>query len=126
MYDAKKIIPGLIIFLALATFPLWFNLASGKADYRPEPKPPADEKSCVESKDYMKTWHMDLLNQWREAVVRDGQRTYVSRQGKIYDMSLSLTCMKCHANKAQFCNQCHNYLAVSPYCWNCHIEPEGK
>ena len=23
-----------------------------------------------------------------------------------------------------FCDRCHNYLAVSPYCWDCHVDPK--
>jgi hypothetical protein len=46
--------------------------------------------------------------------------------GKPVTMSLVGTCMRCHSNKSQFCDACHNYLAVSPYCWECHIEPKEK
>jgi hypothetical protein len=37
-------------------------------------------------------------------------------------MSLSNTCLDCHSNKAEFCDRCHNYASVSPYCWDCHID----
>ena len=126
MHDAGKIITGLVIFVAVVTFPLWFTLASGDADFRPDPKLPTDQKDCVESKEYMKAWHMDLLNQWRDAVVRDTTRLYISSNGKQYKMSLSNTCMKCHDNKEKFCDQCHNYIGVDPYCWDCHVEPKGE
>jgi hypothetical protein len=125
MYDANKIIPGLIIFLVLATFPIWFSLASGKTGYKPKPKPPADQKECIESKAYMKAYHMDLLNKWRDDVVRNGKRYYIAKNKKRHLMSLTLTCMKCHAKKAEFCDQCHNYLGVTPDCWTCHVEPKG-
>ena len=52
MYDGKKIIPGLIIFLGLITYPLWYNAVSGKTGYVPKPKIPADKKECVEPKAY--------------------------------------------------------------------------
>jgi hypothetical protein len=42
-----------------------------------------------------------------------------------YDMSLQNTCMKCHQNKAAFCDRCHNYVGVNPSCWGCHVEPKG-
>ena len=32
----------------------------------------------------------------------------------------------CHANKAEFCDRCHNYAAVKPYCWDCHIDTKGE
>jgi hypothetical protein len=71
----------------------------------------------------MRPYHMDLLNQWRDAVVRDGDRIYVSSTGERFEMSLSNTCMDCHVSKVNFCDSCHNYVGVSPYCWDCHVEP---
>jgi hypothetical protein len=41
-------------------------------------------------------------------------------------MSLQNTCMQCHPNKAEFCDRCHNYASVKPYCWDCHVEPKEK
>jgi hypothetical protein len=32
--------------------------------------------------------------------------------------------MECHSNKTKFCDQCHNYMGVAPYCWDCHIAPK--
>ncbi len=125
MHDAGKVIIGLAIFVLLITFPIWFTLASGKAGHRPELELPKNETQCVESKEYMKAWHMDLLNDWRDAAVRDGKRMYVAEDGKKYVMSLSLTCLKCHTNKAKFCDECHNYVGVVPYCWDCHVDPKG-
>jgi hypothetical protein len=39
-------------------------------------------------------------------------------------MSLSDTCLDCHSKKDQFCDACHTYSAVDPYCWTCHVVPE--
>ena len=117
MYDSGKIIAGLVIFLGLVTFPIWFNLASGEAAQAPEPKIVTDATECVAPVEYMA-----LLNEWRDLVVRDGNRVYVSHTGEEYNMSLSNTCLDCHSNKAEFCDQCHVYLAVTPYCWDCHLE----
>jgi [DsrC]-trisulfide reductase subunit J len=125
MYDGPKIITGLVIFVALATLPFWFTAASGKGGATPDPKAP-EGKECVESKEFMKAQHMDLLNEWRDDVVRNGNREYTAQKdGKKYDMSLTRTCMDCHDNKEQFCDECHNYVGVTPYCWECHIAP-GK
>ncbi|MCP4599470.1 MAG: hypothetical protein GY847_02855 [Proteobacteria bacterium] len=126
MYDGGKIITGMIIFIALVTFPLWYTAASGQGGYKPEPKAPLAEKKCVESKEYMNAWHMDMLDTWRDEAVRDGNRTYTASDGKEHSKSLSLTCMKCHDDKEKFCDQCHNYIGVSPYCWDCHVEPKGE
>ena len=79
---------------------------------------------CVEAKDYMRANHMDLLDEWRDTVVREDVRTYTSEAGKDYTMSLSDTCLDCHSNKEQFCDACHTYSAVDPYCWDCHVIPE--
>ncbi|MCU0302966.1 MAG: sulfate reduction electron transfer complex DsrMKJOP subunit DsrJ [Thermoanaerobaculales bacterium] len=127
MYDAGKIIVGLLVFVALATSPLWFNALFGESPAAPELKLPTNGSTeCVEARDFMVANHMDLLNQWRDAVVRTGTRDYVSTlNNKTYDMSLSRTCMDCHSNKTEFCDACHTYLAVSPYCWDCHVEPKG-
>jgi hypothetical protein len=69
---------------------------------------------------------MQILNDWRDAVVREDRRVYVSSTGKQYDMSLQNTCMKCHDDKEKFCDKCHVALSVDPYCWTCHIEPKAK
>ncbi|MBI4620446.1 MAG: sulfate reduction electron transfer complex DsrMKJOP subunit DsrJ [Desulfobacterales bacterium] len=120
------IIAGLIIFLCLITFPIWYNVVGGKAAYAPELKIVSEEKQCVESTKYMRAKHMQLLNDWRNSVVREDKRTYTALDGKKYDMSLSNTCLKCHSNKADFCDKCHNYVEVTPTCWNCHVAPEGN
>ena len=36
MYDKEKIIPGLLIFIALATFPIWYGLVSAGDAPKPE------------------------------------------------------------------------------------------
>ena len=124
MYDAGKIIGGLIIFLVLITFPIWYNAFGVKTANVPDPKIITDAKQCVEDAAFMKTNHMNVLNQWRDKVVREGIRYINAPDGNRYEMSLSNTCMSCHSNKSEFCDQCHNYLQVDPYCWDCHIEPK--
>ncbi|CAM2058394.1 Cytochrome c [Desulfovibrionales bacterium] len=125
MYNNKYIIPGLAIFLALITSPFWLNLA--KVSYtKPNIKLPSDQKECIETKETMRSEHMRILNLWRDKVLRDGQRVYVASTGKKWNMSLQNTCMKCHINKVEFCDKCHNTASVSPYCWTCHIEPKGN
>ena len=85
---------------------------------------------------------MQLLNQWREEAVRNGQTVYVNSQGKSFEISLQDTCLKCHTTEAekaaktggmsnpaanaapQFCASCHDYSAVKPLCWSCHFDPK--
>lgn len=129
MYDGWKVIIGIIIFVGIATFPFIYDM--GKASV-PPPKPNIETpeiqkmavKKCVETKSFMRAEHMVMLNDWRDLVVREGDRIYVANDGKQYAMSLQNTCMKCHSNKKKFCDECHNYLAVKPYCWDCHIAPK--
>jgi hypothetical protein len=135
LYDGGKIFIGLVIFVAFAAFPFYYNV--GKVNAKPEPKtdtPAIQEwekqhgkKQCVESKEFMRTEHMQLLNNWRDSVVRDGNRGYMSDTHTVrFNMSLQNECMKCHANKKKFCDECHNYMAVKPYCWDCHIAPKEE
>ena len=128
MNDKKFIITGVVIFLVIVTFPFWYN--RGKAAPAPEPELTAKAKAakeCIRSKDYMTSEHMQLLDVWRESVVREGKRVYVNPEGKEYNMSLSNTCLDCHSNKVEFCDRCHNYASVRPYCWDCHVDnPKEK
>jgi len=134
LYDGGKILIGLLVFVALATFPFFLNF--GTVNAKPEPKTDTPEilkyqqehngkKECVESKEWMRGEHMQLLNQWRDSVVRDYNRGYISTANhNRFDMSLQNGCMKCHSSKKKFCDECHNYMAVKPYCWDCHIAPK--
>jgi hypothetical protein len=132
IYNGKWIVAGLAIFLVLVTVPIWYNM--GKA--APAPKPNIDtpviskmeQKQCVLPKEEMITGHMQLLNDWRTEVVRNGKRMYVAADGKQYNMSLQNECIRCHSNKSQFCDACHNYAGLAtnsiPYCWTCHVAPK--
>lgn len=121
MHDRGAIWSGMAIFLALATFPVWHNLAAHVSAKGPDVRLPAREKQCVAPVEYMRTSHMQMLLSWRETVVREGNRNYISPDGKPYRMSLTPTCLEqCHGSKGEFCDRCHNYAAVSPTCWNCH------
>ena len=123
MYNKLTIIPGLIIFVLFVTFPLWFN-AFSKASTVPKVElPPGGEKQCVASAAEMRASHMVMLNDWRDSVLRDGQRTPVTVAGKEYRRGLQLACMQCHTNKEKFCDSCHTYASVKPYCWDCHLSP---
>ncbi|MCP4295713.1 MAG: hypothetical protein GY786_08920 [Proteobacteria bacterium] len=124
MYDKKLVIPGLILFLALVTLPFWAS--GGDENQTAKPIIKAGLTQCVESKDFMRANHMQLLDQWRDSVVRDQQRTYVSSTGKHFDKSLTNTCLECHSNKSEFCDSCHESVGVEPYCWSCHLDPEER
>lgn len=90
----------------------------------------AEMDSCVAPTDMMRRNHMDYLKHDRVMTVREGVR----------DTQYSLTeCVDCHAGKdeqgkalpinapGQFCAGCHEYVAVSLACFQCHRKtPEEK
>ena len=132
LYNIKGILAGLAIFLILVTMPLWKNI--GKVVPAPDPKLntaaimalPEKNRICIEDKEFMRANHMLLLVSWRDEAVRNAHRDYINSKGKKYLASLSNNCLECHSNKSQFCDQCHNYVAVVPNCWGCHFEKEKK
>ena len=150
MSDKPKIIAGLVIFLALATFPFWYAQvapALGAVPFlhsqaAPEPvlTPPTDGSHCIEDAAWMKAHHMELLDKWRDEVVRDGVSDPYTSTGYPEDKpcarSLTKTCLKCHSmlpsnaegypEGKRSCKDCHEYANVRPACWDCHVEPIGK
>ncbi len=79
--------------------------------------------ACIASTSLMRRDHMELLKHDRKLAVRQGIR----------DNKASLTeCVACHAEKSssgefkpinaegQFCATCHDYVAVSVTCFQCH------
>ena len=127
MYNSVKIIIGLIIFVGLMAYPIWSSVG------RPGPAPELvltekakEAKVCVEPTPWMKESHMQLLNDWRNKVVREHDRLYTNAEGRSYTISLTNTCLDCHSNKDKFCDRCHNYASVRPYCWDCHNVPKGN
>lgn len=165
MYDTWKVGLGLLVFVGLLFFPIWYNAYKGGAGvvldledpvkgYDPrrgknegprstpaiavpwekekEEKKPEEEKlKCVRETKEMRSQHMDLLNDWRERVVRDGDRYAWNMNDYRLDASLTNSCIDCHPNRdkdgndsGDFCGRCHDYMGVvKPYCWNCHVEP---
>jgi hypothetical protein len=126
MYDSGKIIAGLIIFVGLFTSPFWYDASNGKELERPQLVLPSNpnQQVCVADSEFMRCDHMVLLNDWRYEVVREGQTFYTSNTGKEFEMRYTKTCLGCHPNTSQFCDQCHNYVGVDPYCWDCHNKPQ--
>jgi hypothetical protein len=116
---------GLLLFLAVITFPFTYNLAAGKTSKPPDLKLPENEKQCVAPTEYMRSSHMQLLRDWRENVVRRNIRVHTTPDGRSFNIGLTRTClMQCHTNKADFCDRCHNYMGVEgPYCMDCHVDP---
>jgi hypothetical protein len=130
MFDAGKVLASLAFFLVLLTFPFWYGKGRTAPPALPLDTPEIQKlsvKKCVEPTAYMKASHMELLDRWRDAVVRDGDRLYANHEGRKFPMSLSQTCLGCHSNKEKFCDACHKYSGVEPKCWSCHVVPqEGR
>jgi len=125
----NMIITGLAIFVLAVLSPFWFNMITDtKAAPEPELSARAKEaKKCVLDKYDMRANHMSLLDEWRDSVVRDADRLYKATNGHTFGMSLSTgenSCLGCHEDKAKFCDSCHTYASVRPYCWDCHTDPK--
>jgi hypothetical protein len=125
MSDRTRIAAGLGVFLVLAAYPLWSALGATPGGAPPVLEAALDPSGCVEDTAYMSASHQQLLNEWRNAVVRDGELFYTSRSGDRWEMSLSGTCLQCHADYEGFCQRCHDYAAVEPRCWSCHLTAGG-
>ncbi len=125
----NMIMGGLAVFVLAVLSPFWFNMVT-TTQAAPEPELLGNAKKatkCVLDKYDMRANHMSLLDEWRDAVVRDADRIYVAANGKSFNMSLSTgenSCLGCHEDKAKFCDSCHNYTSVNPYCWECHTNPK--
>ncbi len=127
MYNSKYVITAIILFVVVITAPFWINFGSDKYEYPKVslPQGPGMEE-CIEDVQFMRSEHMALLNEWRDEALREGNRVYVSSTGKKWEISLQNTCMECHANYDDFCKKCHDTNSVDPYCWSCHIQPQGN
>jgi len=112
MFDAPKIISGLVIFLILITTPFWYRYLTCKDKSYPAPTEVAKGEQCVMSADYMRSHHMNLLEEWRDDVVRKGDRMFKSPDGRFFKKSLSNTCLDCHQKETNFCSKCHDYTGV--------------
>ena len=111
---------ALALFLSLATYPIWKI-----QDPHSLPKVSMETKGdqCVAPVDYMRENHMKLLEDWRDSVVRNGERFHIMPDGTQVEKSLTKTCLGCHVSKKQFCEECHTFASVKPYCWECHVIP---
>jgi hypothetical protein len=126
MSDRTRISIGLGIFLLLGAYPAWSGLRSTSAAGRPELESARDSSGCVEDTLFMRANHAILLNRWREDVVRGGESTWRAASGATFEMSLTGTCLGCHADCDAFCERCHGWASVRLTCWNCHVQPEGS
>jgi hypothetical protein len=127
--NKNMIITGLVIFVLAVLSPFWFNMIT-TTQAAPEPEllgQAKTAKKCVLDKYEMRAHHMALLDEWRDSVVRKSDRKYTGTNGHTFGMSLSTgknSCLGCHEDKTKFCDKCHTYVSVDPYCWDCHTDPK--
>ncbi len=89
MYNRITIIPGLVIFVIMVTLPVWINgFETGDL-----PKPDLPEGQCIAPASEMRDTHMSLLNEWRDDVLRNGNRVTVTVDEKEYRSQASLIVM---------------------------------
>lgn len=126
MYDTGKVLAGLLVFAVFMTSPFWLNAGKTGAPQKLEMPAVEKGKECVEPKEFMRANHMQMLDDWRHEVVRLTERSYKNSKGKEFGKSLTNTCLDCHAKKKDFCDRCHTYAGVNPFCMECHAAPEAK
>ena len=119
-FISGKCIAGLIAGIVL-TIPAAQSMA--ESTFVIQGSKAASQSSCVVETDDIRRNHMDYMKHGRDETVIVGDRT-----GKF---SLS-GCIDCHAavddsgefvpvdDPGQFCQNCHEYVAVSPPCFQCH------
>jgi hypothetical protein len=126
IYNGGKIVAGIVVFVILITFPFWCGKGKSSPPVLSLDTPviaQLKDKRCLEDTSFMRENHMKLLGAWRDEAVREGKRLYTARDGRVFEKSLSGTCLECHSNKEQFCDRCHNYLGAKPSCFSCHNIP---
>ncbi len=126
MYDAGKIVLFLLVIVAVTLTPIWYNAVTGRGAAQPKLTAGTSEKECVLPASEMRAAHMQVLDDWRTRVVRGGEHKTRTSQGREVRMSLTGTCLGCHAQKTEFCDRCHDYAAVNLACFDCHLAPQAK
>ena len=120
MYHKPYVILGIIGFLALLAMPYWVNAGSIKYEDIKEELAQPKGVHCIKDVKWMSSYHMELLNEWRELAVRDGVRKYHTENG-VFNVTLT-ECWKCH-DYENYCKKCHEFMEVRPVCWDCHYNP---
>ena len=101
---------GLILFVLLFTFPVLMNLGKSVAKTQP-PAMLQDQKAMqeladklgVKNIDEFRERHKQVLAEWKDIVVRDGKRVYVTKDGREIPISLQNL-----ASQPQYCSDCHD------------------
>jgi predicted CXXCH cytochrome family protein len=119
-----------IFFGALALITVALVLGANVRAEGLAPTPPKGKgERCVESVEFMRRHHMEMLKHQRGETVHRGAR----------DSKFSLKgCVDCHAvngadgkpvsfnDSKHFCRSCHDYAAVKIDCFECHASRPGE
>ena len=125
MNKNRLIALGLILFVLAFAIPVLMNLNKPVAQTMP-PALSQDEKALqelaqklgVRNINEFRATHKQVLAEWKSLAVRDGQRVYVTPDGREIPISL-----KNLSSNAELCNACHDYVGIEkPSCWKCHVE----
>ena len=100
MSEKILVFAGLSLFVLGITFPFWQSI---DPDDLPKVAMETNGDQCVAPAEYMRKNHMLLLNNWKDSVVRDGNRFHIMPDGSSVEKSLTKTCLGCHVSKKQFC-----------------------
>lgn len=118
----RAVISVLFAALLLPALALAVQAEEGRRVFVPAP-PKGKGESCVADTDFMRRYHMTVLNHQRDDTVHEGIRT---KQFSLKE------CIECHAvngpdarpvtvqSPQHFCRSCHDYAAVKIDCFECH------
>jgi hypothetical protein len=113
---------GIILFLLAALYAFRQDGQAEKIPASVSGPVKIDSTVCIAPTEYMRAHHMQVLGEWRNSSVREGNRVHLTPDGRKFEKSLN-TCLGCHNNNRLFCFNCHMYANVKPKCWNCHLSP---
>ncbi len=111
--------PLATVFVVFMLVPLGYSVGSfvfARSTTRSGPfleQPAGESENCVRDTEYMRFHHMELLNELRDAGVREGEKLETSIK----------SCRECHLSRERFCDQCHHEVNLSPDCFGCHYYP---
>jgi hypothetical protein len=113
------------VSLAVILFPLGYSVVSAPFSHGAEQPEPASGDYCLGSIDpaYMRFHHMELLQQARDEIVREGKTGDIMCEGRSVEVKLE-NCWQCHPSRERFCNRCHVAVNLYPNCFRCHYDPD--
>ena len=76
MSEKVTIIGGVVIFLALMTFPIWYTKVAGEDTSPPDLELPQDGSRCIEDNEEMIQNHMAMIEQFPHRVQKGFQREF--------------------------------------------------